>query len=41
MINRDEDQVLFIPMSESNLRQVESIGRPTDSHDKNDVVIVL
>jgi CRISPR-associated protein Cas2 len=41
IINRDEDQVLLIPMSENNLRQMESIGRPTESYDKNDVVMVL
>lgn len=39
-IDLNEDQVLFIPLSESGLRQMESIGRPTDPHDKNDVTIV-
>ncbi len=40
IIDLAQDQVLFIPLTESNLRQIEVIGRPTDPHDKNDVVIV-
>jgi CRISPR-associated protein Cas2 len=41
IINLTEDQVLFIPLTEQGLKQMESIGRPTDPHDKNDVVMVL
>lgn len=41
LINLTEDQVLFIPLTEQGLRQMESIGRPTDAHDKHDVVMVL
>ena len=41
VINLDEDQVLFIPLTESGLQRMEAIGRPTDAHDKNDVVMVL
>jgi len=41
IIDLNEDQVLFIPLSEAGLRQMEAIGRPTDAHNKNDVVIVL
>jgi len=41
IINLNEDQVLFIPLTETNLRQMECIGRPTDPHDKNDVVLIL
>jgi CRISPR-associated protein Cas2 len=40
IIDLTEDQVLFIPLTETNLRQMESIGRPTDPPDKNDVVMV-
>lgn len=40
LINLDEDQVLFIPMTNSCLERMEAIGRPTDPHDKNDVVMV-
>jgi CRISPR-associated protein Cas2 len=41
IINLNDDQVLFIPMTESSLQRLEAIGRPTDAHDKNDVVIIL
>ena len=41
IINLDEDQVLFIPLTESALQRMEAIGRGTDPHDKNDVVMVL
>jgi CRISPR-associated protein Cas2 len=40
IISLTADQVLFIPLTETNLRQMESIGLPTDPHDKNDVVVV-
>ena len=41
IIDLTEDQVLFIPLTESGLQRMEAIGRPTDSYDKNDVVMVL
>ena len=41
LINLEEDQVLFIPMTDSCLERIEAIGRPTDPHDKNDVVMVV
>jgi CRISPR-associated protein Cas2 len=41
IIDLNEDQVLFIPLSESGLKHMEAIGRPTDSYDKNDVVMIL
>jgi CRISPR-associated protein Cas2 len=41
LINLEEDQVLFIPMTNSCLERMEAIGRPTDPHDKNDVVMVV
>ena len=41
LIDLNEDQVLFIPLTESGLQRMETIGRPTDTHDKNDVVMIL
>jgi CRISPR-associated protein Cas2 len=41
IIDRDADQVLFIPLTETGLQRMEAIGRPTDPHDKNDVVMIL
>lgn len=41
IIDLNADQVLFIPLTESCLQQMEAIGRPTEPHDKNDVVIVI
>ena len=41
IINLDDDQVLFLPLSEAGLQRMESIGRPTDAHNKNDVVMIL
>jgi CRISPR-associated protein Cas2 len=41
VINLNDDQVLFIPLTDSCLQRMEAIGRPTDAHDRNDVVIIL
>jgi CRISPR-associated protein Cas2 len=41
IINLEEDQVLFIPMTDSCLERIEAIGRPTDPHDAKDAVIVV
>jgi len=41
IIDLNEDQVLFIPLTESGLQRMEAIGRGTDPHDKNDVVMVM
>ncbi|QJW98356.1 CRISPR-associated endonuclease Cas2 [Frigoriglobus tundricola] len=41
IINRDEDQVLFIPLTESALQRMEAIGRATDAHDKHDAAITM
>ena len=41
IINLDEDQVLFIPLTNSCLERMEAIGRPTDPHDGKDVVMVV
>lgn len=41
IIDLTEDQVLFIPLTESGLARMEAIGRATESFDKNDVVMIL
>jgi CRISPR-associated protein Cas2 len=41
LIDLNEDQVLFLPLTDSCLQRMEAIGKPTESYDKNDVVIVL
>lgn len=41
IIDLSEDQVLFIPLTESGLQRMEAIGRPTDDYNKNDVVMIL
>ena len=41
IIDKNEDQVLFIPLSETGLQRMEAIGRATDAHDKNDVVMII
>lgn len=41
IIDLNNDQVLFIPLTESGLQRAEAIGRPTDPHNKNDVVMIL
>ena len=41
IIDLAEDQVLFIPLSEAGLQRMEAIGRATDAHNKNDVVMIL
>jgi CRISPR-associated protein Cas2 len=41
IIKLDEDQVLFIPLCPRCAEQIESLGRPVEKHDKNDVVIVV
>ncbi len=41
LIDLKEDQVLFLPLTDSCLQRMEAIGKPTESYDKNDVVIVL
>ena len=40
LIHLNEDQVLFIPLCAKCVQQIEAIGRPTESHDARDVVIV-
>jgi CRISPR-associated protein Cas2 len=40
MINREKDQVLFIPLCGKCVSQIETIGRPTEAADAKDTVIV-
>jgi CRISPR-associated protein Cas2 len=40
IIDLTKDQVLFLPLTDSCLRQMESIGRPTEQYDKNDVIVI-
>ncbi|MCS6865857.1 MAG: CRISPR-associated endonuclease Cas2 [Gemmataceae bacterium] len=41
VMDRDEDQILIIPLTESHWQQMETLGRPAARYDKNDVVIIL
>ena len=41
IIDLEEDQVLFLPLTDSCLQRLEAIGRATDAYDKNDVVMIL
>ncbi len=41
IIDKNEDQVLFIPLTDGDLKRMEAIGRATDGYDKNDVVMIL
>ncbi len=41
LIHPEEDQVLIIPLTDSNLQRMETLGRPAEEYDKNDVVIVI
>lgn len=41
IIDRDEDQVLFIPVCPKCAAGMESLGRPTAAADANDVVVVV
>jgi len=40
-IDMNEDPVLFIPLTESRVHRIAAIGRLTDAHNKNDVVMIL
>ncbi len=40
IIDLNEDQVLFLPLTDSCLQRMEAIGRSTDAYDKNDVVMI-
>ena len=41
IIDLAADQVLFIPLTEGCLRQMETLGRPTEAADAKDVVVVV
>jgi CRISPR-associated protein Cas2 len=40
IIDLDKDQVLFIPLCDRCVAQIEALGRPVEAHDTKDVVIV-
>lgn len=40
LINLEKDQVLFIPLCQRCVAQIEALGRPVEAHDARDVVIV-
>ena len=41
IIDRNEDQVLFIPLCGKCVNGMEAIGRPTEAADAKDVVVVV
>jgi CRISPR-associated protein Cas2 len=41
IINRAEDQVLFIPLCGKCVPQIEALGRPTEPAEARDVVLVV
>jgi len=41
LISLTEDQVLFIPLCGACVTKFESLGRPTDPPEANDVVVVV
>lgn len=41
LINLEKDQVLFIPLCGKCVQQIEALGRPTEAHDTQDMVIVM
>lgn len=41
IIDLNEDQVLFLPLTDSCLQRMEAIGRPTEAYDRHDAVIIL
>jgi CRISPR-associated protein Cas2 len=40
IINLEEDQVLFIPLCAKCAAEIEALGRPIETHDARDIVIV-
>ncbi len=40
LIDHQEDQILFVPLHESNLKQLEVLGRPMELDEQKNVVIV-
>src|SRR5437762_6924592 len=40
IIHLDKDQVLFIPLCNRCVSQIEALGRPVQAHEAKDVVIV-
>lgn len=41
LINREQDQVLFIPLCARCVNAIEALGRPTEAADAKDVVLVV
>ena len=41
LIDKKEDQVLFIPLCATCVQKIEAIGRPTEAADARDVVLVV
>lgn len=41
LIDRDADQVLFIPLCGKCVGAIEALGRPTEAADARDVVVVV
>ena len=41
IIDLTEDQVLFLPLTDSCLQRMEAIGRATDAYNAHDVVMIL
>lgn len=41
IINLQEDQVLFIPLCERCMKEIEALGRPTEAATARDVVLVV
>ena len=41
LIELDKDQVLFIPVCDKCLQNIEVIGRPTEPPESRDVVLIL
>ncbi len=41
LIEKKEDQVLFIPLCASCVNKIEAMGRPTEAPDAKDVVLVM
>jgi CRISPR-associated protein Cas2 len=41
LIDLKEDQVLFLPLCQKCVNQIEALGRPTEAADARDVVLVV
>ena len=41
VINLDQDQVLFIPLCARCMKEIESLGRPTEAAEARDIVVIV